>query len=107
MKDINFSLFTGLSLLLISANLIAQETTTQTSKKNDKWLKKQDIRLKNEVNASKDQNSREEPLDFIKLTDPFRHQYDFNEMVREKMACDKSRSSEKSHLESYRLYRWE
>jgi hypothetical protein len=102
-KDIKISLFTVVLLLLIPANLMAQENTTQTSGGNDKWLKKQDIHLKDEVTAYNDQNSSEETLGFIELTEPFEQQFDFNEMIREKMAWDKSLSSEKSYVDRCRL----
>ena len=82
---------------------MAQETTTQTSARNDKWLKKQDIHLKDEVDAYKDRNPSEETLELIQTTGPFTQQFDFNEMVRQKMAWDKNLSREKSYLDRCRL----
>ena len=95
--------FTAFSLLLISTNLIAQETSNQASGRNDKWLKKRDIQLKDHVDAYKDGHASEETLEFSGLTEPFTQQFDFNKMIREKMAWDKSLSSEKSYLERCRL----
>lgn len=103
MKGIRISLLTVVSLLMVSANLMAQETTTQTTARNDKWLKKQDIQLKDEVDAYKDGNPSEETLEFTALTEPFTQQFDFNEMVRQKMAWDTSLSSEESYLDRCRL----
>lgn len=103
MKDINVSIFALVLLLIIPANLMAQETGTQSSERNDKWLKKQDIRLTDEVEAYEDRNPSEETLELIKRTEPFTQQFDFNEMIREKMAWDKSLSSEKSYLDRCRL----
>jgi hypothetical protein len=102
-KGIRISLLTVVSLLIVSANLMAQETATQTSERNDKWLKKQDIHLKDEADAYKDRNPSEETLEFTGLTEPFEQQFDFNDMVREKMAWDKNLSSEKSYLDRCRL----
>jgi hypothetical protein len=101
--DMNIVLFCSVLLLLISSNLIAQETGTQTSERSDKWLKRQDIQLKDEVSAYKDQNSTEETLELTEVTEPFEQQFDFNEMVREKMVWDKRLSSEKSYLDRCRL----
>jgi hypothetical protein len=102
-KDIKISLFTVVLLLLIPPNLMAQETTTQSSGGNDKWLQKQDIHLKDEVTAYNDRNSPEETLEFTEHNEPFTQQFDFNKMIREKMAWDKSLSSEKSYLDRCRL----
>ena len=82
---------------------MAQETTTQTSESDDKWLKKQDIHLKDEVDAYEDRDPSEDTLEFAGLAEPFEQQFDFNQMVREKMAWDKSLSSEKSYLDRCRL----
>lgn len=103
MKHIRISLFAVVLLLIIPANLIAQETTTQTSASNDKWLKKQDVHLKDEVDAYKDRNPSEETIEFTVLAEPFEQKFDFNEMVREKMAWDKNLSREKSYLDRCRL----
>jgi hypothetical protein len=103
MKSINIIFSAAAVLLLLSTNLIAQESSTDGSERNDQWLKKQDIHLKDAVTAYKDQNSTEETLEFTELTEPFTQQFDFNEMIREKMAWDKSLSSEKSYLERCRL----
>jgi hypothetical protein len=102
-KEIRIPLLSVVLLLLVSANLMAQETTTEPSEGNDKWLKKQDIRLKNEVDAYDDRNPSEETLEFIGLTEPFTQQFDFNEMVRQKMAWDRNLSREKSYLDRCRL----
>jgi hypothetical protein len=103
MKSINIIFSAAAVLLLLSTNLIAQESSTDGSERNDQWLKKLDIHLKDAVTAYKDQNSTEETLEFTELTEPFTQQFDFNEMIREKMAWDKSLSSEKSYLERCRL----
>jgi hypothetical protein len=102
-KDIQISLFVVALLLIIHANLIAQESSTQPSQRNDKWLKKQDIQLQDEVDAYEDQNSTEKSLEFTEFSGPFAQQFDFNEMIREKMAWDKNLSSEKSYLDRCRL----
>jgi hypothetical protein len=102
-KEIRIPLLSVVLLLLVSANLMAQETTTEPSEGNDKWLKKQDIRLKNEVDAYDDRNPSEETLEFKGLTEPFTQQFDFNEMVRQKMAWDRNLSREKSYLDRCRL----
>ena len=103
MKSINIIFSAAVVLLLLSTNLIAQETSTDGSGKNEQWLKKQDISLNDEVNAYEDRDSAEDTLEFTELTGPFTQQFDFNEMIREKMAWDKSLSSEKSYLERCRL----
>ncbi|MGB7292057.1 MAG: hypothetical protein WBD99_07795 [Thermodesulfobacteriota bacterium] len=99
----NISLFALVLLIIIPTNLMAQETTTQTSERNDKWLKKQDIHLKDEVTAYEDRNPSEETFELIQLSEPFIQQFDFNEIVREKMAWDKKLSREKSYLDRCRL----
>lgn len=103
MKYIRISLLAVVLLLIIPATLIAQETTTQTSQENDRWLKKQDIHLEDEVDAYKDRNPSEDTIEFTVLSEPFEQQFDFNKMVREKMAWDRSLSREKSYLDRCRL----
>lgn len=103
MKDIIISLFVLVLLLIIPTNLQAQETTTQASERNDKWLKKQDIHLRDEAVAYTDRNPSKEEFQLIHTTEPFTQQFDFNEMVRQKMAWDKRLSSEKSYLDRCRL----
>ena len=103
MKDIIISLFALVLLLIIPINLQAQETTTQASQRNDKWLKKQDIHLKAEVGNYKDGNTSEQTLEMIQPTEPFTQEFDFNEMVRQKMAWDKDLSSDKSYLDRCHL----
>ena len=100
MKGIIISLFAVVLLLIIPINLQAQETATEGY---DKWLRKQDIHLKDEADAYKDRNPSEETLEFTGLTEPFEKQFDFNDVVREKMAWDKDLSSEKSYLDRCRL----
>jgi hypothetical protein len=102
-KDIRISLLTVVSLLIVSANLLAQETTTQTAERNDKWLKKQEFQLKDEVDAYEDRNPSEETLEFTGLSEPFTQEFDFNEMIRQKMAWDKNLSRERSYLDRCRL----
>lgn len=99
MKNINISLFAVVLLLTIPANLMAQETTTQTSETNNKWLKKEDIHLKDEVAVYKDWNASEQTLELIQPTEPFTQEFDFNEVVRQNMAWDKNLSSDKSSLD--------
>ena len=103
MKDLKTTIFAVALLLIIPANLTAQETSTQTSQRNDKWLKKQDIHLKDEVDGYKDQNSTEGTVEFTDLSGPFTQQFDFNEMIRGKMAWDKNLSSDKSYLDRCRI----
>lgn len=103
MKTIIISLFFLGLLLIIPTGLMAQEAITQTSGKNDKWLRKQDMHLKDEMTADEYQNTVEATSGFTELREPFTHQHDFNEMVREKMAWDKNLSSEKSYLDRCRL----
>lgn len=66
-------------------------------------VKEGGIHLKDEVDAYEDRNSEEETLEFTGLTEPFEQQFDFNEIVREKMAWDKNLSQEKSYLDRCRL----
>jgi hypothetical protein len=103
MKSIYIIFSATVVLLLLSTNLIAQESSTDGSGKNEQWLKKQDISLKDEVNAYEDRDSPEETLEFTELSEPFTQQFDFNEIIREKIAWDKSLSSEKSYLNRCRL----
>lgn len=103
MKDTNILLFALVLILIIPANLMAQETATQTSERNDKWLKKQDIHLEDEVDAYREEDSKEETVEFTELSAPFEQQFDFNEMIREKMAWDKNLSPETSHVDRCRL----
>ncbi len=103
MKSINISLFALGLLLIIPTGLMAQEGATQNPETNNKWLKKQDIHVKEEVASYKDGNTSEQTLELIQPTEPFTQEFDFNEMVRQKMAWDKSLSREKSYLERCRL----
>lgn len=99
MKDIIISVFGVVLLLIIPANLMAQETATEASQRNDKWLKKQDIHLEDAVDAYKDGNSTTETIEFTERSAPFTQRFDFNEMLRQKMAWDKNLSSDKSYLD--------
>ncbi len=103
MKAIIISLFFLGLLLIIPTGLMAQEDTTQVPETDNKWLKKQDIHLEDEVAAYKDGNDSEQTLELIEPTEPFTQEFDFNEMVREKMAWDKNLSSDKSYLDRCRL----
>jgi hypothetical protein len=102
-KDTTISVFALVLLLIIPTNLMAQETATKTPERNDKWLKKQNIHLEDEVDAYKDGNSNTETIEFTERSAPFTQRFDFNEMLRQKMAWDKNLSSEKSYLDRCRL----
>jgi hypothetical protein len=102
-KDIVISHFAFVLLIIIQTNLQAQEATTQTSERNSKWLKKQDVVLKDEVVAYTDRNPSEEEFELIQTTEPFTQQFDFNDMVRQKMAWDKNLSRENFYLDRCRL----
>jgi hypothetical protein len=103
MKSINIIFSAAVVFLLLSTNLIAQESSTDGSERNDQWLKKQDIHLKDEVVPYTDRNPSKEEFQLIHTTEPFTQQFDFNDMVRQKMAWDKRLSSEKSYLNRCRL----
>jgi hypothetical protein len=102
-KDIIISLFALILLFIDPTILQAQETTMQISKGNDKWLKTQDMHLKGDVVVYTDVDPSEEKFELVQTTQPFTQQFDFNEMVRQKMAWDKRLSSEKYYLDRCRL----
>lgn len=83
--------------------LMAQESTSHISETNDKWLKKQDIHLRDEVVTYKESNASEQKLELIRPTEPFTQEFDFNEIVRQKMAWDRNLSRDNSYLDRCRL----
>lgn len=103
MKNKNISLFALGLLLIIPTSLMAQEAATQGPETNNKWLQKQDIHLRDEVATYKESNASKETLELIRPTEPFTQEFDFNEMLRQKMAWDRNLSRDNSYLDRCRL----
>ena len=103
MKNTETSLLLFVLFFMMPMILMAQESTSHISETNDKWLKKQDIHLRDEVVTYKESNASEQKLELIRPTEPFTQEFDFNEIVRQKMAWDRNLSRDNSYLDRCRL----
>lgn len=84
-------------------NLMAQEAANRPSESIGKWLNKEEIHLRDELEGYSDLNPAEYTQKFTGLAETLERQFDFNEMVRERMAWDRNLSSERSYLDRCRL----
>ncbi|MGB7293708.1 MAG: hypothetical protein WBD99_16180 [Thermodesulfobacteriota bacterium] len=100
---IKILLFTVVLLLFLPSNTFAQKDTSDTTEKEDRWLKPRVISLVQGATSHNQQISSGEIKQYHIMAEPLSHEYNFNDMLKDNMAWDKGVPFQKSHPENYRL----